>query len=70
MGIHSSAILNRLLCFEQQDKIKYIMLYKCIKYKNVDEDKLDLFYHKVQRKYVGKVFIPNSWKEFEDIVSG
>ena len=62
--ISSSAVFSSLLCFNEENNIKYFLLYKCSDFYDTATPMTDKFYRTVQEKYKDDIFIPSSVDEF------
>ena len=68
IAINSSSIVNRIICFENQEDIKYIMLNGCKEITNSEFTPLEVFYRKIQEKYGEMLLLPKSIKELDSII--
>ena len=62
--INSSSLLNRLLCFNEINNIKFIILQNCAK--NSFDNNLSNFFINVDKKYNNFIIIPNNFEELFD----
>lgn len=58
--INSSSVLNKMLCFEKNNNVKFIFLYKCTKYFGKKNKELEQFYDNFIKKYHDCILIPNT----------
>lgn len=58
--INSSSVLNKMLCFEKNNNVKFIFLYNCTKYFGKGNQELEQFYLKFINKYNDCVLIPDN----------
>lgn len=63
--ILSSSVLNRVLCFEEINNIKFIFLYKCTEHFNIKLPAFEKFCINFSNKYNCSIIIPNNLVELE-----
>ncbi|MCI7675812.1 MAG: hypothetical protein MSQ83_05435 [Phascolarctobacterium sp.] len=68
IAINSSSIVNRMVCFDKQEDVKYVILNGCEEILNSEFTPLEVFYRNIQMKYGEMLILPKNIKELEKII--
>ena len=68
LTINSSSVLNRSLCIEDDDRVRYVLFNDCINHKAQTNTMLLNYYNKFSEKFQNKVIIPKKIEDFYSLM--
>lgn len=64
LTINSSSIINRSLCIEDDDRVRYVLFNDCINHKTQTNTMLTNYYNQFSKKFQNKLIIPKKIEDF------